>query len=63
MYYARLLRGDFAELFMEGGPLRWLVDYIKEHPIVSSIVRNFPSGSHRTKLHYAWLRYAEESLS
>jgi hypothetical protein len=32
-------------------------------PIVSSIVRNFPSGSHRTKLHYAWLRYAEESLS
>ncbi len=31
--------------------------------IVSSIVRNFPSGSHRTKLHYAWLRYAEESLS
>ena len=36
---------------------------ILEKGIVSSIVRNFPSGSHRTKLHYAWLRYAEESLS
>ena len=35
----------------------------KKAEIVSSIVRNFPSGSHRTKLHYAWLRYAEESLS
>jgi hypothetical protein len=42
-------------------------DYTQEFKeqilIVSSIVRNFPSGSHRTKLHYAWLRYAEESLS
>jgi serine/threonine protein kinase len=38
-------------------------DGYDQWPIVSSIVRNFPSGSHRTKLHYAWLRYAEESLS
>jgi len=36
---------------------------LKNGMIVSSIVRNFPSGSHRAKLHYAWLRYAEESLS
>lgn len=41
----------------------YLDNYWTEEGIVSSIVRNFPSGSHRTKLHYAWLRYAEESLS
>lgn len=39
LYYARLLRGDFAELFMEGGPLRWLVDYVKEHPDLDFQVR------------------------
>jgi len=34
-----------------------------EKMIVSSIVRNFPSGPHWTKLLCAWLRYAEEYLS
>jgi len=36
---------------------------IAEEHIVSSIVRNFPSRPHWTKLLCAWLRYAEEYLS
>jgi len=40
-----------------------LIVIFSSFQIVSSIVRNFPSRPHWTKLLCAWLRYAEEYLS
>ncbi len=31
MYYNRLLTDDFGQLSAEGGPLRWMFDYVKSH--------------------------------
>src|SRR5690554_8206048 len=49
------LRKEVRDVF---GKNKCVYGYRRVHAVlVSSIVRNFPSGSHRTKLHYAWLRY------
>ncbi len=31
MYYNRTLSKGFADLFMDGGPLRWLIDYVRSN--------------------------------
>jgi len=44
VYYHRILRDDFARLFMEGGELRWMVDYVREYEDLDFQVRRNAQG-------------------